>query len=118
MGITPNNTSGFGDVENAARVFARNELIPLQNRFEELNDWIGEEVVKFDPYMVDGLTQERGLPPFNGRYSCMALRFRVKSVEEGHLLRVHGGSNAMDEVQAVFWVCRCHDVRCCRLARR
>ncbi|WP_416261809.1 phage portal protein [Gibbsiella quercinecans] len=50
MGILPNNTGGFGDVEKAARVFAINELIPLQERLSEINDWIGEDVVSFKPY--------------------------------------------------------------------
>lgn len=60
MGIIPNNTGGFGDVEKAARVFARNELVPLQSRFEELNDWIGEEVVKFDPYVIEQIAEQSG----------------------------------------------------------
>ncbi len=46
LGIVPNNAGGFGDVEKAARVFARNELLPLQTRFRRINDWIGDEVVK------------------------------------------------------------------------
>jgi len=50
MGIIPNNTGGFGDVEKASRVFVRNELIPLQKRFEELNFWLGEDVIRFEPY--------------------------------------------------------------------
>ena len=50
MGIIPNNTGGFGDVEKASRVFVRNELMPLQKRLQELNDWIGEEVIRFEPY--------------------------------------------------------------------
>lgn len=50
MGIIPTNTGGFGAVAPAAEVFARNELEPLQARFMELNEWIGEEVVKFQPY--------------------------------------------------------------------
>lgn len=50
MGIMPTNTSGFGDVEKAARVFAINEIKPLQARFCELNDWLGIEVIRFDPY--------------------------------------------------------------------
>ena len=33
MGILPNNAGGFGAVEPAARVFARNELVPLQAQF-------------------------------------------------------------------------------------
>ncbi|MGB6053733.1 MAG: phage portal protein [Burkholderiaceae bacterium] len=50
LGILPNNTGGFGAVEPAARVFARNELSPLQARFCEVNEWLGEEVVRFEPY--------------------------------------------------------------------
>lgn len=53
MGIIPNNTGGFGDVEKASKVFVRNELIPLQKRFEEINRWLGEDVVKFIPYLLD-----------------------------------------------------------------
>lgn len=30
------------DVEKAANVFVRNELIPLQKRIREVNDWLGE----------------------------------------------------------------------------
>ena len=29
MGISPKNTSGFGDPEKASKVFARNEIKPL-----------------------------------------------------------------------------------------
>lgn len=50
MGIIPNNTGGFGDVEKASRVFVRNELMPLQKRLQELNDWLDEEVIRFEAY--------------------------------------------------------------------
>ena len=50
LGAMPSNTGGFGDVERAARVFGINELRPLQARFLELNDWLGEEVVRFRAY--------------------------------------------------------------------
>lgn len=50
MGIIPANTGGFGDVEKAARVFVANELEPLQERFRELNEVMGREVVRFSPY--------------------------------------------------------------------
>lgn len=53
MGITPKNTGGFGDPEKASKVFARNEIKPLQDRFLQLNDWMGEEVVRFNPYLLD-----------------------------------------------------------------
>ncbi|CAM7108692.1 hypothetical protein ESCOCP327B2_15815 [Escherichia coli] len=47
MGIMPNNVGGFGDVEKASKVFVRNELLPLQKRLEELNRWLGENVINF-----------------------------------------------------------------------
>lgn len=50
MGIIPGNVGGFGDVEKAAGVFSANEIAPLQARFQEVNEWIGEEVIKFKPY--------------------------------------------------------------------
>lgn len=53
MGIVPSNTSGFGSVTDAAKVFARNEIVPLQEKWTQLNDWLGIEVVKFDPYVIE-----------------------------------------------------------------
>jgi len=53
MGIVPSNTGGFGAVLPATQVFARNEIQPLQVRLMELNDWLGMEVVRFRPYVVD-----------------------------------------------------------------
>ena len=50
LGIVPKNAGGFGSIGNAAEVFVKNEIEPLQMRFRELNDWIGEEVVAFTPY--------------------------------------------------------------------
>lgn len=50
MGVPPSNAGGFGAIEPAARVFARNELVPLQSQFLSFNDWLGEEVVRFKPY--------------------------------------------------------------------
>lgn len=50
MGIIPTNTSGFGDAEKAAAVFAANEITPMQERMKEVNDWLGEEVIRFRPY--------------------------------------------------------------------
>ncbi|OHV11265.1 phage portal protein [Kushneria phosphatilytica] len=59
MGIIPNNTGGFGDIEKAARVFVTNELEPLQAVFEEINDIVGERVVRFRPYDLSGTADER-----------------------------------------------------------
>jgi len=53
MGIIPSNTGGFGDVEKASKVFVRNELIPLQKRLMELNEWLGDEVVDFQNYELN-----------------------------------------------------------------
>lgn len=52
MGIMPNNVGGFGDVEKASLVFVRNELMPLQKRLHELNEWVGAEVIRFDDYVL------------------------------------------------------------------
>ncbi|EMU6155728.1 phage portal protein [Yersinia enterocolitica] len=50
MGIIPNNTGGFGDIEKASQVFVRNELTALQERLKEVNEWVGEAVVSFIKY--------------------------------------------------------------------
>lgn len=58
LGIVPNNTGGFGDMGKAAEVFAKNELEPLQHRMAGLNEWIGEEVVRFAPYSLQDGKQD------------------------------------------------------------
>lgn len=55
LGLVPTGTTGFGSVVPAAKVFAVNELEPLQARFREMNGWLGEDVVQFDPYRVADL---------------------------------------------------------------
>lgn len=52
MGATPTNTAGFGDLIKAARVFAVNELMPLQQTMLQINEWLGEEVIKFKDYSL------------------------------------------------------------------
>ncbi|CAI0732817.1 phage portal protein [Serratia entomophila] len=52
MCIVPENAGGFGNVKEASEVFVRNELIPLQRRMQELNEWMGEEVIVFDDYAL------------------------------------------------------------------
>ncbi len=47
MGGKPENVGSVGDVEKVAKVFVRNELTPLQARFMELNEWAGEEIIRF-----------------------------------------------------------------------
>lgn len=50
MGIVPQNAGGFGSIKDAAQIYAANELEPIQARMAQLNDWIGEEVVRFKAY--------------------------------------------------------------------
>ena len=57
MGIVPSNTGGFGAVVPAAEVFASNEIAPLQDRFEEVNDWLGVKAFQFDDYIVKSAQQ-------------------------------------------------------------
>ncbi|EMC2363104.1 TPA: phage portal protein [Klebsiella pneumoniae] len=52
MGIMPSNVGGFGDVEKAANVFVRNELLPLQKKVQEFNHWIGEHIITFNNYSL------------------------------------------------------------------
>ena len=60
LGIVPSNTGGFGAIVPAAQVFATNEIEPLQARFLALNDWLGEEVVRFEKYEVTVSTAAPG----------------------------------------------------------
>jgi len=62
LGVMPNSTGGFGDVGKAAAVFAANEVAPLQARFLAINDWLGEEVVRFKPYVIPGLQEPEAAP--------------------------------------------------------
>ncbi|EAB7919845.1 TPA: phage portal protein [Escherichia coli] len=52
MGVVPSNAGGFGDAIKAAKVFNCNEIEPLQERFKELNDWLGLEVIRFKKYRL------------------------------------------------------------------
>ncbi|WP_435605897.1 phage portal protein [Pseudomonas knackmussii] len=47
MGIVPQNAGGFGSIREATEVWMANELEPLQARFQQVNEWVGEEVVRF-----------------------------------------------------------------------
>lgn len=54
MGIVPKNAGGFGSPQEAAQVWATLELEPIQTRLALLNDWVGEEVVRFKPFEIGG----------------------------------------------------------------
>lgn len=47
MGIVPVNAGGFGSIKDAAEVWTANELEPVQARLQQVNEWVGEEVVRF-----------------------------------------------------------------------
>ena len=53
MGGKPENVGSLGDIEKVAKVFVRNELLPLQNRLQEINDWLEDKIVTFTPYTLD-----------------------------------------------------------------
>lgn len=50
MGIVPQNSGGFGSMKEAAVVWGLNELEPLQSRLMQINEWLGEEVIRFKPF--------------------------------------------------------------------
>ncbi|MEJ8673728.1 phage portal protein [Chromobacterium amazonense] len=52
LGVIPGNVGGFGDAPKAAGVFYENEIKPLQLRLQEVNDWLGEEVIQFGEYAL------------------------------------------------------------------
>lgn len=47
MGASRRTIGSLGDIEKVAKVFVRNELIPLQDRIREINGWLGQEVIRF-----------------------------------------------------------------------
>lgn len=63
MGLVPGNAGGFGDVVNAARVFARNEIQPLQTSISHaINDWMGEVVCTFNEYTLPAAEAPQSTP--------------------------------------------------------
>lgn len=35
------------------RAFSFATNLPLQGRIKEVNEWLGDEVIRFDPYLTD-----------------------------------------------------------------
>jgi len=48
--VVPQNAGGFGSITDATAVWEANELAPLQARLRQVNDWVGEEVIRFRPF--------------------------------------------------------------------
>ena len=64
MGLVPTNNAGFGSAESATLVFNRNEIVPLQEMFKEVDEWLGEEVIDYEPYELGlGGVEERPARP-------------------------------------------------------
>lgn len=63
IAVVPGNSAGFGNVVNAARVFARNEIQPLQTHLAStINDFAGEEICRFDTYRLPGVDEPQAQP--------------------------------------------------------
>jgi PBSX family phage portal protein len=54
LGVVPQNTGGFGNVIDATNAFFELEILPIQARLLEVNDWLGQEAVRFEPRAVAG----------------------------------------------------------------
>lgn len=52
MGIVPKSAGGLGDAATVARVFAKNEVEPLQQSFLDVNEMLGAKVFKFGEYAL------------------------------------------------------------------
>lgn len=52
LGVVPQNSAGFGSITEAAKVFFDHEIVPLQMKLMEINDWLGGvQAIAFDPYV-------------------------------------------------------------------
>lgn len=50
LGVVPQNAGGFGSIRDAYTVWGETELAALQTRMLRVNDWLGQEVIAFDPF--------------------------------------------------------------------
>lgn len=62
LGVVPKNTGGFGNVIDAASTFYELEILPIQNRMLELNEWLGLEAVKFTPRAAPSRERAKPIP--------------------------------------------------------
>ena len=63
MAVVPSSGTAFGNVVNAARVFARKEIQPLQSHLaSSSNDFAGVEVCRFDTYCLPGVDEPQADP--------------------------------------------------------
>lgn len=50
LGIVPQNSGGFGSIRDAATVWVAMKLAPLQARMTAIDEWLGQEVIRFDEF--------------------------------------------------------------------
>ena len=62
LGVVPKNTGGFGNVVSAGRTFYELEILPIQRRMLEVNDWLGLEAVQFTSLGDLGILQSIPAP--------------------------------------------------------
>ncbi len=62
LGVVPKNTGGFGNVVSAGRTFYELEILPIQRRMLEVNDWLGLEAVQFASLNDLGILQSIPAP--------------------------------------------------------
>ncbi|MNM39810.1 Phage portal protein [compost metagenome] len=55
LGVVPQNAGGFGSIRDAFTVWGQTELLPLQTRMMRVNDWAGEDVIRFEPFDAAGI---------------------------------------------------------------
>lgn len=53
LGIVPQNSGGFGSIRDAAGVWAAMELASLQTRMAAINEWLGQDVIRFEPFELE-----------------------------------------------------------------
>ncbi|PCJ33029.1 MAG: capsid portal protein [Gammaproteobacteria bacterium] len=57
LGVQAESNGGYGDIEKAAMVIAKNEIYPIFRQLELLNDWSGEQLITFDKYKLEELDE-------------------------------------------------------------
>ena len=65
VSMMPKNVGGFGNIIDAARTFYELEILPIQQRMIEVNDWLGLEAVKFNQLDDLGILQRVVATPQN-----------------------------------------------------
>lgn len=50
LGIVPANAGGFGDIAKATDAFVALEIEALQTKFLVINEWLGQEAVRYRPW--------------------------------------------------------------------